>query len=146
MAARIEDGNRNLYRPPEVAAQGLIAIDGLDDAGLVVEEVRGVEHLVALVPVACAMKILTAVLGDEIDLGSALQTVLGRIVVQLHVHFGDRVEVGGIAEISAAATAIATIAAVEAVHVERLPPGLSHDGRHSGSEAASERILIYSLL
>ncbi len=146
MAARIEDRDRDLDRSAEVAAQGLIAVDGLDDAGLVVEEIGGVEHLVALVPVGSAVKILAAVLGDEINLRPALETVLGRIVVQLHVHFGDSVEVGCVAEIATAAAAVAAVAAIEAVHIERLTPGLPHDGGHAGSETASERILIHALL
>ena len=62
------------------------------------------------------MKLLAAVLGDQVDLRSALETVLRRIGVRLDVDFGDRIDAGDAAEIAAAAA----IAAVHAVGVDRV--------------------------
>jgi hypothetical protein len=83
-----------------------------------------------------------AVLGDEVHLRPALQPVLRRVGAHLHVHFGDRVHVGGAAEIPATAARSAAVTAVDAVDVDRLTACRALNGRHRRGEAAAERFLI----
>ena len=56
----------------------------------------------SLVPVPGAVILGAAVLGDDVHLCAATESVLGRIGAHLHVHFGNRVDVGGAAEVAAA--------------------------------------------
>ena len=83
------------------------------------------------------MILRAAVLGDDVDLRAALQTVFRRVRAHLHVHFGDRVDDGRAAQ----CTAAAAVTAVDAVDVDRLPLAALQT-RHRRVEAAADRFVV----
>ncbi len=102
-----------------------------------VEEIVVVERLVPFVPVDAPLVLLRARLGDDVDDGAAVASVLGAVVVELDLHFADRVEVDRAAEHLRAAEIVAD----DSVDHHRVPGrAVAVDVRRRRSEVAARRI------
>ena len=139
---RVEEEHAVLHlrhRSAERAALRAEAIERLGDAVAVVEEVVRVQRLVPAIPVRRALVVARARLGDDVDDRAGVAAMLGAIVVELHAHFADRVEVGRAAEDLRAAEVVAQLA-VDRHRVHRV--AVAADVRGRRAEAAAERVRI----
>src|SRR5688572_32215952 len=92
------------------------------------------------------MVLRAAMLGDDVHLRAASETILGRVGAHLNVDLGNRVDVGRAAEITASAAAPAAVAAVDAVNVQRLCTTAGRlNGWDASGKAPSESFLIVGL-
>ena len=118
---------------------GRVAVERLRDAIAVVEEVVRVQLLVTLVQVSGASVVLRSRLGDDADHGAAVAAVLRLVVVQLHLHFADGVEVDRAAENLRASQIVAD----EAVDRDGVPGiAIAADVRARRAEAAAWRLAL----
>jgi hypothetical protein len=78
-------------RAAERSANGVVAISRFFATGRVLEEVVRVQLLVAEVVVARSAELLGPALRHDIDDAGRSLAVLGLVVVEKHLHFGDRV-------------------------------------------------------
>ena len=85
---------RHINRAAEREAEGVVPVQRLGGAGAVVEEVIGVEHFVALVPVAGAVKLSPAGFRHHLHDGPAVDGILRLVAVEDHLDFADGVHGG----------------------------------------------------
>ena len=80
-------------RPPEGIAEILNAFDRAHGAGPVAEETVGVEALMAVIPIAAAVKGLRPALDRDVDGARRAAAVFGLVVAGEHLHFRDGVHI-----------------------------------------------------
>ena len=114
LARPVEAGFRNDQRSADREAGILVAVPGPCHVGLVVEELVGVQHLVAHVIVARSVEPRCAVLGGERQLSGGAAAVFGRVIRNQQFDFAD----GIYARRDIAGIQIARVLAAGAVHVE----------------------------
>src|SRR6185369_6805395 len=83
---------RNVDRSTERVAPDIVAIAGALDAGGVVEKVIRVQSFVSVVLVDAAVKILGAGLQDDVDGGSGVAAILGLVIGEEDVDFGNGIQ------------------------------------------------------
>ena len=129
--------------PAERRAERVVAVLGPRNIGAVVEEVVGVEILIAHVPVAAAVVILAAGLGHHFHYRSSVACVFRLVTVEDHLDLADGIQGrdarkrGGRSQ----------IVAHDSVHSEDIVAvGNTADIRRGSTEAAAHGILVGLIL
>src|SRR5262249_29952022 len=79
----------NINRSADAAAHGSEPVKRLGQAVPVVEEIIGIELLMALVAINAAVKILRAGLAHDLDSRAHVAAILRRVIVGDHLYLGD---------------------------------------------------------
>jgi hypothetical protein len=124
LVVRGVEETRDLERPAGARAVGVVVVDRRRQVVALVVPRVGVPLVAARVVVAGAGVAVAAALGDDLDVRAAASAVLGLVAAEHHLHFRDRVQIGGRRE----AIRAAQLVAVESVDSHLVPgPPLAAD-------------------